>query len=398
MRESDASAQRAECLGALVVGGDFQGLGIVRSLAAEGVPTIVLDHEPCIARFSRCTHEFIRCPDVRDERAFLDFLIGMVGAKGLHGWTIFATNDETVRLLSMHRDELDKVLRVPTPPWHTTRHLYDKRLTYELAVSLGIATPRTWIPKNRQELMALACTFPAIIKPAVKDRFYPQTRAKALLAKDEAELLEAYDSARRVIDASEILVQDVIPGGPDNLYSFCALFKEGCVLARLVARRSRQHPMDFGHASTFVETVDVPELEAMSVSILSAIDYYGLAEVEFKRDPRDGQFKFLEVNARTWGWHTIGRRAGVDFPYLLYRDMVGEEIVANGFRTGVKWVRLLTDTPTAARELLGRRMRLTEYVDSLRGEKEHAVFSLRDPLPSVAELLLVPYLWKKRGF
>lgn len=46
-------------IGALVVGGDFQGLGIVRSLGRQGVPVCVIDDEASIARFSRyATHNY----------------------------------------------------------------------------------------------------------------------------------------------------------------------------------------------------------------------------------------------------------------------------------------------------------------------------------------------------
>ena len=60
-----------------------------------------------------------------------------------------------------------------------------------------------------------------------------------------------------------------------------------------------------------------------SQRFLKAVDYHGLAELECKRDPRDGPAKLLDVNARTWGYHSIGTAAGVDFPYLLYRDQLG---------------------------------------------------------------------------
>ena len=48
--------------------------------------------------------------------------------------------------------------------------------------------------------------------------------------------------------------------------------------------------------------------------------------MEFKLDPRDGRYKLLDVNARTWGYHTLGAHAGVDFPYLLYRSATGHPV------------------------------------------------------------------------
>ena len=43
--------------GAVVVGGDYQGLGILRSLGRRGVPVCVVDDEHSISRYSKyCTH------------------------------------------------------------------------------------------------------------------------------------------------------------------------------------------------------------------------------------------------------------------------------------------------------------------------------------------------------
>ena len=68
-----------------------------------------------------------------------------------------------------------------------------------------------------------------------------------------------------------------------------------------------QHLQEFGRASTYVEITDLPVLESLSERFLRAINYYVLVEVEFKLDPRDGQYKTrFDVNARTWGYHTLG--------------------------------------------------------------------------------------------
>jgi predicted ATP-grasp superfamily ATP-dependent carboligase len=41
-------------------------------------------------------------------------------------------------------------------------------------------------------------------------------------------------------------------------------------------------------------------------------------------------------------------------------------------------------------------MSIKEYLSSIKGEKELAVFSIDDPLPYIAETLLLPYLWFTR--
>ena len=165
----------------------------------------------------------------------------------------------------------------------------------------------------------------------------------------------------------------------------------------MTVRRLRQHPPEFGRASTFAETVDLPDVSASARRFLEAMRCDGLVEVEFKLDPRDGRYKLLDVNARTWGYHTLGAQAGVDFPYLLYRSATGHAVPSVRARPDVCWVRLLTDVPTALGEIWAGRLSPRAYLRSLSRVRADAVFSLRDPLPGLAELALVPYLLVKRG-
>ena len=167
----------------------------------------------------------------------------------------------------------------------------------------------------------------------------------------------------------------------------------------MTARRRRQHPHEFGRASTFVETVDMPELEEYSERLLAALDFYGLAELEYKLDPRDGEFRLLDFNARAWGYHSLGPSAGVDFPYLLFADQMGLEVEPCRARPGVRWIRLMTDVPTAIVEMRAGRLDLRSYARTVLGGFDvEAVFSREDPRPGLAEIALLPHLIKSRGF
>lgn len=166
----------------------------------------------------------------------------------------------------------------------------------------------------------------------------------------------------------------------------------------MVVRRTRQHPLEFGRSSTLVETIDLPILENLSERFLRAIDYYGLVEMEYKLDLRDGKYKLLDVNARTWGYHSLGWQAGVDFPYMLFADQLGIPLGNHRGQAGFSWIRLATDLPTGVLLMLKRDLRVREYVLSLRKATIEAVFSRDDLLPGVAELALIPYLAIKRGY
>ncbi|OEU79299.1 MAG: hypothetical protein BA873_14700 [Desulfobulbaceae bacterium C00003063] len=383
--------------GVLVILGSFQSIGILRSLASHRVPTYLIDWDLCVGRFSRCTNRFSTCPPVIAEKRFLEFLRDLAVKQNIRGWLIYPNDDRTVRFLARHKKELEEFYQVAVPAWEIAQVAYDKRLTHRLAEQIGIPIPRTFYPGDVDELEYLNIEFPAIIKPAIRDNFYDKARKKAVRVDDQAQLVQEYLKVATIIDASEIMVQELIPGKADNLYSFGSLYRDGQVLGKVVAHRTRQHPAEFGRVTTYAETVHVPELEDMATRFLDAMRYQGISEIEFMRDPRDGKYKLIEINARFWAWHSLAVAAGVDLPYLLYLDMLGNSVQVNDFQNGVKWFRLMADVPASAALVARRKMSIGTYLRSWRGKKTFSVLSLKDPLPFLAEILMVPYILKIRG-
>jgi D-aspartate ligase len=386
-------------VGAVVLGGDYQALGIVRSLGSKGVPICVMDDELSISRHSRYCGEFVKVPHMRDGRVAVDRLLELAPKLGLQGWVLYPTREELVAAISQHRDELSELFRVPTPEWQCVKWAWDKRNTYKLARELDIPIPATYYPESIGQLSELdGIDAPFALKPAIKEHFFYATKAKAWRANDHAELRTLYQKASKFARKGEIMVQELIPGGGTQQFSYCAFFREGEAVGKMVVRRRRQHPLEFGRASTYVETIDEPLLEEFSERFLRAIDYYGLVEIEYKLDPRDGEYKLLDVNARTWGYHALGAKSGVDFSYMLYADQIGEPVLTSKAVPGMAWIRMTTDLPAAAVALLHGELGFKSYLRSLRDCDLDAVFCLSDPAPGLAEVLLIPYLAIKRGF
>ena len=384
--------------GVIITGGDFQGLGAMRTLAKKGIPVILLDSDFCIARFSRYKEKYFKSPHPSEKESYRNFLIDFARKEKFQKWVIFPNSDESVYVLSKYKDILEDFYRIPTPCWEIIQYVYIKKKTYQIAEKNDISIPKTYYHENLEELLDLKLKFPLVIKPSIRDHFYNKVKIKAFRINNREELIEKYQFVRSIIDPSEILVQELIPGGPNNLYSFCPFFKNGKVITSIMARRARQHPMDFGHASTFAELVEVPEMYEASEKFLKLINYYGLAEVEFMKDPRDGKYKLIEINPRIWGWHTLAIGAGVDLLYMLYQDMIGERIDIQTPLKDIKWVRLITDIPTVFMEIVKRKMKITDYLKTMKGKKEFAVFSLNDTLPFFEEVIMLPYLCFKSVF
>lgn len=377
--------------GALVLGADYRALGVVRSLGRRGVRVEVLrGREEPLAGLSRyaCAREW---PDEPEDR--LAFLLDLA-ADGLEGWALIPSGDESAALVARHHERLARQFALTTPSWDVMRWAYDKRLTYQLAEDVGVPCPRTALPAR--DGLDAGVPFPAVLKPAFKQSFNRLTAAKAWRVDDAEALARSFAEASALVDPATVLLQEVIPGGGDAQFSLAALLRDGEPLASLTARRTRQYPADVGRASTYVETVDYPEVVELSLRLLQELRWTGLVEVEFKRDPRDGTLKLLDVNPRVWGWHTLGARAGVDFSYLLWLAACDRPVPATNARAGVGWLRLTTDTPTALRELLGGRLALGEYARSLRGPREAAIFAWDDPVPGVLEVPALAYvLWRR---
>ena len=382
--------------GALVTGADYRGLGIVRSLGRRGIPVWVLKQdEHLVGSVSRYTCRSLRYP-LEDDRKQLDFLLDLAVREGLNGWVLFPTTDESVVLVARHHDLLAEHYRLTTPPWDALRWVFDKRLLHRLAQDLALDRPWTFCPRNREELASLECPFPVILKPAMRLGFNRLNCDKAWRIEDRASLLSRYDEACALVAPEMLMVQEVVPGWGEAQFSYAALCRDGRPVASIVARRTRQFPMDFGRFSTYVETVDEPQIIEPAVRLLAAIRFTGLIEVEFKRDPRNGQYKVLDVNPRVWGWHTLSRRAGVDFPYLLWLLIRGEPVPDVRGRAGERWMRMPADLPVAIHEILRGRLSLRAYLRSLQGPRESAIFAWDDPLPGFLELPLLACTLGKR--
>jgi predicted ATP-grasp superfamily ATP-dependent carboligase len=396
VQPTPAGLSNRDQLGALITGADYRGLGVARSLGRRGIPVYVLKRPghrlAAVSKYVRNSEVWPR----GDETQGVDFMLNLAERKGLKGWVLIPTDDEVVGFIARHHDILAKQFCLTIPPWDKLSWGCDKRQLNKMARELHLDQPWTVCPRDREEVARLQCSFPVIIKPALRETYNPLTAAKAWPVHDRPSLIARWNEARSMMAPELIMIQEMIPGWGEAQFSYAALCKDGRPLASVVARRTRQYPMDFGHFSTFVETIDDPGIVQPSLRLLKAARYTGLVEVEFKRDPRDGRFKVLDVNPRVWGWHTLGSRVGVDFAYLLWRMVRDEEVPEVHGGPGGRWIRMNTDLPVAIMEIMRSRLSPGVYFRSLRRSFEPAIFAADDPIPGLLEMPTLIYLFVRR--
>ncbi|WP_290787165.1 ATP-grasp domain-containing protein, partial [Halomonas sp.] len=114
--------------------------------------------------------------------------------------------------------------------------------------------------------------------------------------------------------ASPPIVQERVAG---DGWGVSCLYWHGQRIASFTHRRL-QEKVATGGTSTLRVSDAHAGMEADAHRLLDALEWHGLAMLEFKHDPATGRHVFIEVNPRLWGSIDLSLSAGVNFPWLLY--------------------------------------------------------------------------------
>jgi predicted ATP-grasp superfamily ATP-dependent carboligase len=368
-----------------VIGGYVNGLGMVRALAAHGIPVAVVTTKPYdIAHRSRfvVAHRAVVGLEEHPE-ALLEVLDGWSRERA--GWLVLPTNDEALVALSRHRERLAAHYRVAAPPFSVVRQLVDKSLLLDAARACGIAVPHRYAAATLDAVDDAGLRFPVLVKPIAGYRFFARFGCKLFVARDRDELRRSVERLRAAGLEGEIF--DLVPGADDRLYAYCTYIGEsGEAAPGVTVRKLRQSPPFFGVARVAEVVEPIAELRAATVAVLRRIGFRGIASAEFKLDPRDGRFRFLEVNGRVVLYNGLLRAAGLDLAALAWAEHVGgapPTPAADGWR-GV-WINVHADLLYAILARRDERLGVRALIEPYSRPRVDAVWSSHDPYPFLAQ-------------
>src|SRR5579862_5177160 len=373
--------------GAVILGGAHGSLAVARSLGRRGIPVCFVTHDHPITRYSRYTGRSLIWHGPDQDNALAEIL-DLAARYRFDGWVLFPGGDAEVLFVARNHAALASVFRLTTPPWEIARQALDKRRLQEHAASVGVDSPWSLYAEHEDALDAASGHFPVIVKPTIWVGPNTLTAAKAWRADHANELHQLYQRAVALLGSKGIVVQELIPGGGEAQFSYAGVWDRGIPIASLVARRTRQYPLQFGFTSTFVETVERPEVEKAAYRFLSALSYSGMVEAEFKYDSRDGRYKLLDVNARPWTWTALAAAAGVDFPYLQWQVAIGEAVKPARAMPGRAWAYVSRDLLAGFQLMASRRLTPSAYLRSWRQPVTFAASAADDPLPGLIDMPL----------
>ena len=372
----------------LILGGHIQAVGLLRQTL--GLPvTICVRDKWAIARFSKYTGKTI-IADTDDK--IKDTLKVLADKNTL----LVPTSDDYIEIISGDYEWFNDNYTLLLPSKDVAGIFQNKRLAYSFCERNGISQPLSYCPDTLDDVKSIAASiaYPVVLKPAVMYDFHSQFGKKAFLCRDAEQLIERVGTiaaAGYAID--RLLIQEFLSGGPQNLYSVGVFAIDGEINASITANRIRQNPIDFGNSTTFAVTCQIHDIEQAAQKIIAATHYSGLAEVEFMYDSGANVYKFLEINTRSWKWHTLSLTQGFGFMSEVIRwhkSLPSEYDKENYVKAG--WVERLTDYAV----IIKNRLCMKDVINSYKLKKCSALLSADDPLPAIMYIIMSPVLYLKR--
>ena len=389
-------------------GSQNQSVAAVRSLAHAGHRVLVGEASSWSkagwSRFSSATFQY---PSPRSNP---DAFVARVReiAKGEPGTLVMPMTEATTLPLSAQRAELTEAGALIVLPEHLDLlHAFDKDFTTNLAAQLGIAVPASQLLTDASQAQQLSETahYPVVLKPKMSEEFNAggsgRVTGRPRYASTKLEFRNAYQdlSAR----SSSVLMQEYVEGEGAGYF---VLMHHGELRAEFAHRRIRDvHPTGSGSAVR-VSVQPSPEIRAASLAMLRALNWHGVAMVEF-RVPRDRPPVFLEVNGRFWNSLALPCYSGVDFPVLLANMAEkGDVEPVRSYAVGVRCRWLLGDFRHLIEVWRGapvgypgtypdRLATLGAVLRPVPGTR-HDLFTWDDPLPELGDWVnLLQRAWQR---
>lgn len=291
-------------------------LAATRSLGQRGHQIFTSgDQEPSLAGASRYSRGFVRYPNAAtDPDGFVAAIMEAVNRLRIE--VLLPMTEVTTLLLTEHQANLPPTCRLPFAPLATVARASNKAEVMALAAQLGVPIPATVELNSAADLPAAlsGLTYPVVIKPA-RSRIRGAkgfVSTSVSYASDEQDLRERIDNLRA--EAFPVLLQERIVGPGVGLF---ACYDHGRPIAVFAHKRIREKPPS-GGVSVLRESAPIdPAALDYATRLLEALQWHGVAMVEFKRDDRDNSLRLMEINGRFWGSLQLAIDAGVDFPALL---------------------------------------------------------------------------------
>jgi predicted ATP-grasp superfamily ATP-dependent carboligase len=315
-------------------------LAITRALGREGHEVIVgAEKHPSLASSSRFCSSRLTYSDPREKPLGFDAEI-LAFIKRAKPDVVLPVTEITTLLIMENYDHLKQYCSIPFPKFEYIDRAANKLEVMQLAERLEIPIPKTVYLNDPDDLESkisscAAIGYPIVIKPArSRVRIENGWQSGGVRYAYDGADLRTYLNSEKSILQYPLLLQERIYGDAVGVF-LC--FNKGETVAAFCHRRLREKPPS-GGVSVLRESIPLrPELRDYSEKLLRALNWRGVAMIEFKQDNRTGEFNLMEINGRFWGSLQLAIDAGVNFPSMLVSIASGQHNEpVNDYAVGVK--------------------------------------------------------------
>lgn len=362
--------------------GTKHSLAAIRSLGKKNINIGAIETNKLNAGFfSKYIKKRFVCSYSKD-KLFVKYLTKILKK---HRYDVFLPIiDTSCGIASKYKIQLEKYTKVPVVDYESMSIALDKKKTLMLAKENDIPIPKTFYPKKISEVKinAKKISYPVVIKT-------PSGAGSGgvIYVNSEKELISTYP--RMVNDINNLpMIQEYVVGKGQG---FFALFKNGKPRAIFMHERVREYPIT-GGPSTMAKSIYSEQLKNEGLKILRALNWHGVAMVEFKLDSRDNKPKLMEVNPKFWGSLDLAIASGVDFPYLAYKmalDGDVKPVMEYKHDINFRWI-----FPGELLYLLSTKNKLQAFKDFIKFDKNtRCDIDLTDPIPNIFEMILTMHMF-----
>lgn len=370
---------------AVILGGTMNALSVARGLWAHGIAVdVIAGAVDSPAMWSRSVRSYYRITDDRPDPQWMELL-----QHRLPPSVLLPGSDEALEFVVRHRSQLMELGHRPIEANdEAIVDMLDKSRTYEIARSAGVAAPDTMTIASADDLYSLGgFHFPCAIKPVESHvftrRFHPF--AKGARVASEAEAAAVLEPIVR--EGISMLLTEVVEGSDECCSYYTYLDEDGDPLFEYTKRKLRVYPTGFG-LGTYHMSEWQPEVAELGLRFCRAAKLRGVANVEFKRDSRDGQLRLIECNARFTNAQEVVRKSGIDMGWLAYTRLTGLPLPRfNGFRDRVGLLFLVEDVQALVDYRRHGELSVPQWLRSIAMRQAPPFFDWRDPVPSAVNSL-----------
>ncbi len=366
----------------------------IRSLGRKGIPVTCLfgqgGHAPYAKgiRWSRYISKQYAFSEAEYERNMVTALC-QIGKSNDRKSVLFPVSDFDMITISANRERLEKYYHLLMPPHDLLASLLNKNQFYRLAHSHNFLTPKTYTVDSCTDiqLLALEVPYPCVVKPVWRDQAWTARygHQKVLVAYD-AEELQA-NLRRLLAQFTTMIVQEIIPGEEDRIVcSFAYLSRDSELLGIFTSKKMRQFPPHFGN-SAMVQAVCEPSVVELTKRICQELRLVGYASIEFKQDPRDHEWKIIEITPARFNRQSgLSEQVGFSIPYVWYCYLLNLPIEWAVSDLACKWVSEVNDLRAFGGYWRNGEYTLWDWIKEYRGVTSCEVFSTDDLLPFILML------------